>query len=84
MLSAFNSCQTEFDGGVYLKELHLSDEVLVKHRKHLEAITPAEFEPQHLEAALLISFLKANMHLFWALESVKSFPALFDIKGDAI
>jgi hypothetical protein len=64
--------------------LHLGDQVLVEHRKHLETIAPTELEPQHFEAALLISFLKPYVHLLWALESVESFPALFDIKGDAI
>jgi hypothetical protein len=50
----------------------------------LEAIAATEFEPQHLEAALLIIFMKVNVHLFWALEGVESFPGLSDIKCDAI
>ena len=64
--------------------MHLSDEVLVEHRKHLEAIAAAEFEAKHLEAALLIIFLQAKVHLLRALESVEGFPTLSDIKCDAI
>jgi hypothetical protein len=84
ILRALNTCQTKFDGWVDLKELHLSDEVLVEHRKHLEAIAAIEFETQHLKAALLVIFMKANVHLLWALEGVQSFPGLSDIKCDAI